>query len=423
MTNTITLGRITLPSPDSVRQEGDQLRIAHSGYPFEGSSGLVMAQQVNGYPNTDEPVVPFRYGTDLAFAGQEQLDGFYFVESTKVDWVKLAAGLFAWEVQLTAVPGYTAPLIEVGYSEKLRPNAHSVLTASTYGWIGLPGSATAVTNGLGTIGSPSRTSLATADGGTVTLIELADPDTYWGAGGAQYLQYKVTAAYAMQGAARIETGPYFDTVAGQQIMSEPENWRVTNDLVQVYPSGASLIVGVWDSTAWETHSWTPTLYNGSNTFFMGTPETVTVLRNSPETCVVRLAYDLNGAVQFPSGGSTYTSISDSYYVDLTVRRGARWVEGMSVSQSSSTSNRMGVYRTSAQAATAITGGVEATTAVSGNKYRAYTSIAKTNDLTQGGFRASSTSLTLPWGVGTDHANSIALHYFTAAHFRQRITTA
>jgi hypothetical protein len=315
-------------------------------------------------------------------------------------------------------------VFEVMYSEKLRVNSHAVATGSTSGWIGFPGAATAITGGVGI--TATRTSLTTAAGSTLTLIENTDPNTNWGNGAASTFTYRVPASGYYQGAVRIESTSANRVVAGRQVISDPANWRISNDLVRIAPSGANLVVGVWDNGAgaWETKTWSPTLYDGSTTYFFGTPETVTVLRNSPESCTIRLAYDLNGAVQFPSGAGTYTSLSDSFYLDLTVRRGARWVEGSSVALSGVAGTRMGLYVTTAEAATAVTGGVEATAAdASGNKYRAYTAEAKTNDLVQGGFRQSSLDSTFPWGVGTNITNGIALYYFTTVSFRQRVVAA
>jgi hypothetical protein len=102
------------------------------------------------------------------------------------------------------------------------------------------------------------------------------------------------------------------------------------------------------------------------------------------------------------------------------------VEGITVISNFVLKLAAGIAVTTAEAATAVTGGVEATAAdASGNKYRAYTPLAKTNDLVQGGFRCTSLTVTsgFPWGIGTNIANSIALYYFTAAAFTQLPTTA
>jgi hypothetical protein len=445
MAQNFTLGKIGLATTAG----GDGLEVLCSNWSQEGDSadveGVIRKQatladlksirdQFQGYgpQNFDEPIIPVTWTEDAT------RDGWYRVESCDVSsevtgrlGSPLEAGgntAYTWKAKLTRVAGgWQAPLLEVMYSEKLRTNAHAIASGSTSGWLALPGTATSIVN---TVAGPSRTTLTTAVGSTVTLFDVAAPDTNWYGGALKTFSYRVPAGSAYAGAARIESGSALRVLTGRQIISDVANWRISNDLVRIAPSGANLVVGVYDTgaAAWETKTWSPYFYDdvGTTTYFMGTPTTVTVLRNSPEACTVRLSYNLNGAVQFPSGAGTYTAVNDSAYVDLTVYRGARWVEGITVISNFVLKLAAGIAVTTAEAATAVTGGVEATAAdASGNKYRAYTPLAKTNDLVQGGFRCTSLTVTsgFPWGIGTNIANSIALYYFTAAAFTQLPTTA
>lgn len=87
------------------------------------------------------------------------------------------------------------------------------------------------------------------------------------------------------------------------------HWTLTNGLVQVTPaaSGGVLDIGVYSGGTWNLKRWDVQVGGHS----IGTPDTVTVLRNEPEIVVVRLLRD-------ESPGRVT--------VDLTLRRGHRVVE-------------------------------------------------------------------------------------------------
>ena len=93
---------------------------------------------------------------------------------------------------------------------------------------------------------------------------------------------------------------------------------------------------------------------------IGAFRTVTVKRNSPEVVTVRLGLD-------QSNGPVPAAVT----VDLTLRRGALWVEGvMSRTAEAVTylANQMGIYRNTAEAATTFTGGIRANAADASSGY-------------------------------------------------------
>lgn len=118
-------------------------------------------------------------------------------------------------------------------------------------------------------------------------------------------------------------------------------WEVSNGLVQVTGgTDASFTVAAWGGSAWvSAKGYVPTV-NG--TALTGVPE-FTVIRNDPEQVIARLSWPVSGA-----GRVT---------VDLSLRRGARAVAGVFKRQAAAT---LGITRTAAEAATAVTGGVKAT---------------------------------------------------------------
>lgn len=183
-------------------------------------------------------------------------------------------------------------------------------------------------------GSVSRLS---ADG--TLAVQLGIPSTV-------YPRWTVKAADYMAGSARL----LFDGI--RRIGSNSPAltvWEVNNGLVQVL-AGASgaFTVSCWGGTAWESPKSFQVTVNG--TPVSSTPE-LTVLRNDPEQVTLRLVY--------PVGVGRVT-------VDLGLRRGSRFVTGVMKRHSAAT---LGVTRTAAEAATAVTGGVRATSADSdGNRF-------------------------------------------------------
>jgi hypothetical protein len=127
-------------------------------------------------------------------------------------------------------------------------------------------------------------------------------------------------------------------------------WEVSNGLVQVVggAAGPSFAVACWSGTAWlSAKTYTPTV----NGVALVTAPTVTIMRNDPEQVLLRLSY--------PASPGRLT-------VDLLLRRGARTVAGTIKRQAAAT---LGVTRTAAETATAVTGGLRATAADSdGNRF-------------------------------------------------------
>ena len=219
-----TLGRAYLPSPNVIRQDGDRLRVGHTGYHFDGNEGQVMAAQVTGYPNVDEPVIRFTYDPESVTG---QFDGFYVCVGTTVDWVKLAANLFAWEADLERVPSWQIPLWELVSGGTLRSNAHSIAIGATIPTVGAPVGAFSATPGFET--ATTRTG---EDGAVPVFYDASTPTTY-----KLTPSWKVSAADAEKGAARLEVsyngGSTWDVVVGRQVQNLPTFWRLSNSLVRV----------------------------------------------------------------------------------------------------------------------------------------------------------------------------------------------
>lgn len=124
----------------------------------------------------------------------------------------------------------------------------------------------------------------------------------------------------------------------------PSGWQVHNGLVRVRHDANGLFVAVHDGTKWaEKRYW---LYADTavSAVPLGSPDALSVIRNEYEAVTVRL-----GWTGPPSAGRVE--------VDLTVRRGARWVEGYFKSTYFSLKQ---VAKAAAEASTASSGYIAAT---------------------------------------------------------------
>lgn len=165
-------------------------------------------------------------------------------------------------------------------------------------------------------------------------------------------------------------------------------WTLHNALVRVTPltSNGVFQVSAWTGGGWQTKSW-DILSGGVS---LGTLNACTVLRNEPEIVVVRLLESLN------PGRIT---------VDLTLRRGSRFVEVYIQGEFSAT---LVIQCFTAEAGTAGTGYVSATANdAAGNRYIVGSAKTFANLLTQGGISLASTT-TLDAFIGVVAAGSGAV---------------
>ncbi|MGI8333482.1 hypothetical protein ACRYCC_26315 [Actinomadura scrupuli] len=95
---------------------------------------------------------------------------------------------------------------------------------------------------------------------------------------------------------------------GVNTAASADDWELSNALVRVRPSGSHLEVAAYDGTQWESKNWNITVAGSA----VASWTAVTVLRNDFEAAAVRLTQSRS------PGRAT---------LDLTLRRGARFVEG------------------------------------------------------------------------------------------------
>lgn len=399
---TIAIGRagrdtgLTLNSPAYWNIDGDEVDCGGSLTASSYVRLVILRAQFTGLAaNIDEPVVPVNW------TGDATVDGYYEVAGAEVPMPPrgLAALKLDWRAKLRRVaahPDIQSRMI----GNRVKTNDGGVVKASTVPWWACPDDAT-----MDYIPDASSATRAGADG-TARVWYRTDGTVLYN----RTNRWQCLASDYYDAACRVELydGTGYYTLVGRRLPNTnvQVGWRITNGLVRAsYGGGDGLLkVEHYVSGSWSV-SKIYKLTTGTGPTTIGAIRTVTVKQNSPEQVTVRLGFDQDN-----------TTTPAAVTVDLTLRRGALWVDGrMSRSAEivAALATGMGIYRSTAEAATAHTNGVHATAAdAAGGKYLLNTTNAKTNDLTQGGFRTGTTATDFDFQVGYEPPSAVSIDDFT-----------
>lgn len=389
-----SIGRVGLSTPSlsmptSLRFDGDSTQMAGIFRSTSAAQAIVVRDQIRGLVgNVDEPVVPVFF--DSTYATH---NGLYRIDAASVD-VQPGDGaqwICRWQVTATRVTTYQSPVLESRIVVGLLTNAHGVASSTARCEFGAVSPVTEVAPNSTTYLDVVDT-LTSADGPVDVLAYKPAAFTT----GQGTLRYSVTLADWYDGGCKITAAG--DTVVGRQVVDSPTSWSMTNGLVTVSASASvgELDVSHYDGSAYDTAK--TFKINGSTTAGdVNGFHHMAVLRNGPEATTVRLG------LKNP-GGQTANA-------DVTIRRGSRWVQ---VLITSAIVDTWGIKRSSTEAATALTGGIRATSNdASGNRFLLAIPVATTNDLVNGGVRLTSAALRALVGIGSEVAGSSASGSFTA----------
>lgn len=399
--------------PATASWSDDNLTLSGHLQATTAANAKVLRQQILGYANNpDEPCIPIIWPFDT------DVTGFYEVQGVDVDLMQEKDTIFAFTLDLRRVHGYQAPLMEEWSAGHVRTNEHTITSATTTPWIGIPDSAESVGPLPSDVRSESRTGDGSAsvlyiDGGTSTT-ETHFFDAVTG--------FYVSPANFYESAAAVKVGG--SVVVGTQIVNDADGWEVGTPHCKVTPgTGAEFIVSIHDGSAWRAKGY-EIVEEAATDNELAAPLAVSVLRNSPSACVIRLRFDVPAAV-FPGSGN----------LDITVRRGSFQAECL---WSSTVSANWNVRRTAAEASTttSATGGVRASADDgNGDRYCIHTPVAFTNytEGSAGGICATAAATELPFGVGlatspsgsapTSTTQGLGNQYFAAMATRLNVTVA
>jgi hypothetical protein len=382
---TLTLGRvgvdIALRDPSVWARDGN--RVTLSGF-FSGGAtvadGVTLSEQLLGLAdNPDEPVIACAWSEEAWF------DGYYRVSSVAVPALPggLLQGWHPYTIQLERVADGASPRVDSTLVGALLTNANSVTSGTlrhfvpgaAYSYYGRGGALTAAGVDLTMTGTTVN---RTSETGIVSGARRATISAVTNG----FASYECAPADYYDGACIIRAGTTLRRVIGQRMKRLPVNWQIDNGLIRITPGAiATLVTEVFNGTAWED----------SRTYWMGTTANlhagspnkefidVSVLRNSPEQCIVRVT------IGYPL---SQNNAGDSMIWDVGVKRGAFHATiRMAYANQLAAGGAIALGNATASAATAITGGLRQTSnSAAGNRWvlaRIHPTVAATNETTQG----------------------------------------
>lgn len=358
---------------------------------------VAMAQFMGIINNPDEQAVAVVPSQDSSRTGYYRvLDGHLDLSPSSLRNYSAPARL-----SLEALPSRYTPLIESRIYGTLRVNDHSIAKGTTVPWWASPIDATMDY-------TSTTTATRAGESGSVKVGYNTSGATYYD----DTFGWQCLAADYYDGAAVLEVtsdGVTWVRLPGLRTgaasAASAYGWRLNNGLVRVVYGGSAgtLSVQHYISSAWVTAKTYKITYSSSGTA-IGDWKAISILRNDPACVTIRLSAELS---------STYPA---QVNVDVSLRRGALWIDCVATKDSSVvsvTGTELGVFRTSAEAATAHTSGIHATSAdAAGHKYILTTSKTKTNDLTNGGMYVATSVQVFPFMIGYEPSGASGPDTFT-----------
>lgn len=301
----------------------------------------------------------------VTFEFKTEHNGYYrvaSVDTAKVSWPSEAVGA-SWTVGLERVGPENAVDLESRLSQVVRANDFALTGTRWHSPpIGHYGYYTGTTNPSGTV------SRAGAYGTQLTYLGVpANVNPRWGATTAAFIVGRV-----------IMTRSGVERASGRFPM-EPTGWVLDNGLVRISPltSNGQLFIESYDGSAWEGKNWH--IAKGGATTSLGSFDSAEVIANKFHIVTIRL-------MRNAAPGRTF--------VDVTLRRGARFAE---ISLQTNASTTLGAYLNTNEAATdgTASGYIVATADdASGNKYAAGSPRSVTFNANGGISKAAVTALDL-----------------------------
>lgn len=245
----------------------------------------------------------------MVFQRKTSYNGFYVVTDTNATLEKWVEGPAQTRWSIAAV--YVGPDNQVDIESRLA----NVVRANDFALTGERWHAPSIGHYSYQVGSsvPSLVSRTSADGAITVYRSIpAATNPRWGAAPANYALGRVRVLQA--GLER----------SGLGVTLTPTGWEVNNALVRVKPavSGTSTLgVSAWTGGAWQVKDWD--IRVAGTTMLPAHIQAVSLLRNDFEMVVLRLV------VQMPADSSRKL-------LDISLRRGSRFMEGYLQVASSST---------------------------------------------------------------------------------------
>lgn len=314
----IQIGHITIDNPNTVEFDGRTIRLG--GWMSGVSRAAVSATRdaLLGYVNNpDEPSIP------IVWADDPYVDGMYQGVTASVSPVVGVSEKGTFDVQYTVTGSVLSRQIAVeavtvgGFRTNGAGTSYDT-PAEVTPFLCVPDACVDYWDGILTsIGAGFLNTTRTTSTGDVAFV----PFGVHTAIGRRVASYAMPIGNWYTGASLIErnVGGTYIPVTGRNMtggLSASLGWRISNGLIRVSESATSectFTVEVYDGSSWTSVEWK----FGSGGFWMEDLYTVTILRNSPECCILRLS-------SLP--GHAGTGYDYPCLIDVRMVRGSRFVE-------------------------------------------------------------------------------------------------
>tara|TARA_Y100000356_G_scaffold114738_1_gene103431 strand:+ start:332 stop:1609 length:1278 start_codon:yes stop_codon:yes gene_type:complete len=383
-THQVTIGHLSFTSPGSLSYsagvDGRMYTIdgtlAHTNTTNGSDTGLNLSEnlyirdELMSMANYDH-VYPFTY------TGETTMKGFVKVESADVSVNRFAGAGMKYSISLQWLGNPGEIRFESQFSGALLDNNHSVSTTDSQFFAPPNGAYSVHIPAVGT-GTPPAVETRTGSYGSGTV----DMKFFSGSNlRANNIEFECNPEDYLKGAVKISTngkvrnGLYSPNTNVDQAVIE--NGLVKIELINSNTQ-SRFKTSLWDSDGWRSEKEYAVSKGSSETEWDGW-NTVTIIKNYPECATVRFTSQAN------------TDGSGRLVFDVSLRRGSRYFS--LVVSSYGTADEIHIERTTAEAATAGTGYIVATTNDSaGNKYILGSPNTITNDLTNGGIHLTATQM-------------------------------
>jgi hypothetical protein len=324
----------------------------------------------------------------VLFRDKDERNGFYSVETASSDLTNYQdeVALADWQIDLQRLGAENEIDIQSRLTGAIRQN--------DFGVTGVRWHAPAIGHYAYLTGTtvPSNHNRVTEDG-TIRVYTGIPNNTSprWGCAPEDYLK----------GSARVTSTVEVGTeniVEGINRHIGPSDWVLSNGLINVTPTASAgvLAIGLYSSGSYRTVNWE--IRSGGDNLLAW--ESATLIRNDPEMCILRLLANRSAS----TGGRES--------LDLTLRRGAQFVEGfLQVSDS----QNLGIQGQNSAASASAANGTVAATANDANGIRRACGSARswnTTNASNCGLTKNSTTKLDFWigatiGAGTAGATQVA----------------
>ena len=313
MANTITIGRMTFTSPQSI-DFSSVITGARNSLDREVSlTGIFVADTVASAKKLRDELISMGNSSlilPFTYTGDDMFEGYAEISSVSVDGSGLATGVFEYKLGLLIKGRVSEMMFESNMSGALLTNSHSVTTGTTtYApWHAVPTG----TYNYNHEKAPTDAIRASENG---NIAFFYDPDLRDAAA-----QWVVDPANYYKGASKIIVDNTIMT--GYLSKNNPTGLTLSNGIIRLTSGSNSnqsrFTIQFYDNGSWVSDR-TIAITSGSSGTEWKLWQTAQILRNEPHECVVRF--------------TTYSDTNGDgrLIVDATVKRGAHHI-GINISQ-------------------------------------------------------------------------------------------